>query len=287
MTGSISPASSSPNIERRPRSSSFGKSTPTYSSDLAKLKGACSTSIVHSYSDAIAIASTFDVLGSNSPLSRRLALTTESDWIEFITKSGAAAGVNETLSINLEKLLRHCFDISLHLLTMTAAAPRNSILDKLFRRSPAAEHDVQDEPVLEAQTPADGRDHADDGECITVQDYMTPVATVSMSMEDYESRCHQRRRQDVANARDMSPEDLDRLHATDPFSYYSIPSLRQSSMKLLDEEDCKRTMEGPSANKRRRSTVSRKTSLSVEAYPDLVMEDLLEDLLDGLLLIDE
>ena len=112
MTGSISPSSSSPNIERRPRSSSFGKSTPTYSSDLAKLKSACSTSIVHSYSDAIAIASTFDVLGSNSPLSRRLTLTTESDWIEFITKSGAAAGVGETLSINLEKLLRHCFDIA-------------------------------------------------------------------------------------------------------------------------------------------------------------------------------
>ena len=112
MTGSISP-SSSPNIERRPRSSSFGKSTPTYSSDLAKLKGACSTSIVHSYSDAIAIASTFDVLGSNSPLSRRLALTTESDWIEFIKKSGAASvGTGETLSINLEKLLRHCFDIA-------------------------------------------------------------------------------------------------------------------------------------------------------------------------------
>eukprot|EP00581_Thalassiosira_minuscula_P010970 CAMPEP_0183714316 /NCGR_PEP_ID=MMETSP0737-20130205/8874_1 /TAXON_ID=385413 /ORGANISM="Thalassiosira miniscula, Strain CCMP1093" /LENGTH=140 /DNA_ID=CAMNT_0025943223 /DNA_START=163 /DNA_END=585 /DNA_ORIENTATION=+ len=104
---------SSPVVERRPRSRSFGAGTPTFSSDLAKLKSACSDagSIVHSYTDAIAIASQFDVLGSNSPLSRKLSLTNETDWIEFMNKSGAVVnGGSDEVSINLEKLLRHCFD---------------------------------------------------------------------------------------------------------------------------------------------------------------------------------
>mmetsp|Transcript_33342 Transcript_33342/g.70149 ORF Transcript_33342/g.70149 Transcript_33342/m.70149 type:complete len:140 (-) Transcript_33342:299-718(-) len=109
----ISP--SSPVIERRPRSRSFGAGTPTFSSDLAKLKDACCSddSVVHSYSEAIAIASTFDVLGPSSPLSRRMQLDTESDWIEFMMQSGAISGEDgKPISIHLEKLLRHCFDIA-------------------------------------------------------------------------------------------------------------------------------------------------------------------------------
>ena len=68
-----------------------------------------------SYEKAIAIARTFDVLGSSSPLSRKLNLEKESDWIDFINKSGAVSGNGgdgNTVSINLEKFLRHCFDIA-------------------------------------------------------------------------------------------------------------------------------------------------------------------------------
>lgn len=108
---------SSPVVERRPRSRSFGAGTPTFSSDLAKLKSACRNdgSIVHSYPEAIAIASAFDVLGSNSPLSRKLSLEKEGDWIDFMNKSGAVSSGGEDgkpISIHLEKLLRHCFDIA-------------------------------------------------------------------------------------------------------------------------------------------------------------------------------
>ncbi len=109
---------SSPVIERRPRSRSFGNSTPTFSSDLAKLKSACTGengTVVNSYTEAIAIASTFDVLGSNSPLSRKLTLNDEADWIEFMNKSGAVSGSSEENAINLEKLLRYCFDIAFKL----------------------------------------------------------------------------------------------------------------------------------------------------------------------------
>ncbi|KAL9178861.1 hypothetical protein ACHAXT_003992 [Thalassiosira profunda] len=109
-------STNSPIIERRPRSRSFGTGTPTFSSDLAKLKGACSAegSVVNSYPEAIAIASTFDVLGSNSPLSRKLTLESEADWMEFFRTAGAVSGGEggAPVSIHLEKFLRYCFDIA-------------------------------------------------------------------------------------------------------------------------------------------------------------------------------
>ncbi|KAL3780168.1 hypothetical protein ACHAW5_010526 [Stephanodiscus triporus] len=118
---SSSQAPDSPPIERRQRSSSFGSITPAFSSDLAKLRAACAApgSVVRSYAEAIAIASKFDVLGPNSPLSRKLKLAGEGEWIEFIEKSGAVVvrssdecGDENVIAINLEKLLRHCFDVA-------------------------------------------------------------------------------------------------------------------------------------------------------------------------------
>jgi len=105
----ISPPS--PVIERRPRSSSFGSTTPTYSQDVAKLKSACPNSTIVSVEKAIAIASTFDVLGSNSPLSRKISLTSESDWISFMKNLDAIiVEEGEKVLINLTKLLRNLYD---------------------------------------------------------------------------------------------------------------------------------------------------------------------------------
>lgn len=126
-------------IEGRPRSRSFS-STPTFSSDLAKLKSSLSnsnnnnsnsnTTIVHSYKEAISIASTFDVLGNNSTLTPKLKLENDDDWIALFQKSGAvttttnnssstsesgsggSGGDSGSLEIHLEKFLRYCFDIA-------------------------------------------------------------------------------------------------------------------------------------------------------------------------------
>jgi hypothetical protein len=192
VTTSSSPPSSPPSssIEQyRARSSSFGSITPTFSSDLAKLRAACCGSdgdgnthagntttaaaattnggvnkepyVVHSYTKAIAIATTFDIFGPNSPLCQKLKLnnnkqrtttTVEENenenenkkvWIEFINQSGAAvvigdkqqpffddnAGSNNdnnssnnnnnnndvNVAIQMEKLLRYCFDVAFKL----------------------------------------------------------------------------------------------------------------------------------------------------------------------------
>jgi hypothetical protein len=187
VTTSSSPPSSPPSssIEQyRTRSSSFGSITPTFSSDLAKLRAACcggdthgnTTSaktngggvnkepyVVHSYTKAIAIATTFDIFGPNSPLCQKLKLNTNTNnkqrtttttttveengddtkvWIEFINQSGAVvvigdkqqpffddnAGSNNdnnsnnnvnnidvNVAIQMEKLLRYCFDVAFKL----------------------------------------------------------------------------------------------------------------------------------------------------------------------------
>ena len=123
-TATATATTTSPLIQGRPRSRSFS-STPTFSSDLAKLRAVSSTPncIVHSYQDAIAIASSFDVLTSrHSPLSRKLKLNSMQDWKDFLNQATGVVTVNDTatadadddnnVSINLEKLLRHCFDIA-------------------------------------------------------------------------------------------------------------------------------------------------------------------------------
>lgn len=93
MVATSSPPSSPPSssIEHRARSSSFGTVTPTFSSDLAKLRAACygvssdaingvnQQPVVHSYSEAIDIASTFDIFGTNSPLCQKLQLNNNKD----------------------------------------------------------------------------------------------------------------------------------------------------------------------------------------------------------------
>jgi len=124
-------------VEGRPRSTSFS-STPTFSSDLAKLKSSLPQSpssssspcTVSSYKEAIAIASTFDVLGNNSTLTPKLKLTSEDDWIDFFQKSGAvdtttSSGVN----VNMEKFLRYCFDMAYKM----PPSPSNRVLREHVR----------------------------------------------------------------------------------------------------------------------------------------------------------
>jgi hypothetical protein len=186
VTTSTSPPSSPPSLsieQYRARSSSFGSITPTFSSDLAKLRAACCGTIgdgvdthasntatttggvnnepyvVHSYTKAIAIATTFDIFGPNSPLCQKLKLNTTNNkqrtttveenengdenkkvWIEFINQSGAVivgdnnqssddddnTGSNDnnsntnnnndvSVAIQMEKLLRYCFDVAFKL----------------------------------------------------------------------------------------------------------------------------------------------------------------------------
>jgi hypothetical protein len=131
-------------IEGRPRSRSFS-STPTFSSDLAKLKSALpSSSTVHTYKEAIALASTFDVLGNNSTLTPKLKLSSEDDWIEFFQKSGAVVVENSDtssgdgdvkMSVNMEKFLRYCFDIAYKM----PPSPSNRVLREHVKRSGSGE----------------------------------------------------------------------------------------------------------------------------------------------------
>lgn len=109
---------------------------------------------VHSYTEAIAMASTFDIFGPNSPLCQKLRLNNNNKrtnggddkkvWFEFINQSVAVdisnkrsssssyANVDEQhsyddghdisinnndviVTIQMEKLLRYCFDVAFKL----------------------------------------------------------------------------------------------------------------------------------------------------------------------------
>ena len=123
-------------VEGRPRSTSFS-STPTFSSDLAKLKSSLPQSpspssspcTVSSYKEAIAIASTFDVLGNNSTLTPKLKLTSEDDWIDFFQKSGAVDTTSSGVNVNMEKFLRYCFDMAYKM----PPSPSNRVLREHVR----------------------------------------------------------------------------------------------------------------------------------------------------------
>ena len=130
----------SPVPTQRPRSRSFS-STPTFSSDLSKLRNASTNSngIVTSYSEAIRIASTFDVLmSSHSPLASKVALKCEDDWMALLKRSGcvrpregaAQDDDDHAVTIEMERFLRYCFDVAYKMPASpnTACRPKSKVM---------------------------------------------------------------------------------------------------------------------------------------------------------------
>lgn len=95
----------------------------------------------------------------------------------------------------------------------------------------------------------------------------------------------------------LNQDDVKSLRTTDPFMYYSIPGIHRANMHLLGIEDfdhsntqalCSsevqtpRRRPSPPANKKpkRSTTVTRRTSISCEAHPDVIMEEFLDELED-------
>ena len=92
----------------------------------------------------------------------------------------------------------------------------------------------------------------------------------------------------------LSQEDVESLRTTDPFMYYSIPGVHRASMYLQDighsntealcssEVQTPRSRSSPPTNKKpkRSTTVTRRTNISCEAHPDVIMAELLDELED-------
>ena len=76
---------------------------------------------------------------------------------------------------------------------------------------------------------------------------------------------------DIKNIRSL--DDLNSIQKQDPFMYYSIPEVRSAKMLMRDID-----MSNLSP---RSQKVSRSTCISFECHPDLLYEDLLNEL-DGL-----
>jgi len=90
---------------------------------------------------------------------------------------------------------------------------------------------------------------------------------------------------------DMSKDEIIHLRQTDPFMYYSHPSLRRAAMTLEDvgvdpsslaaTASVRRRNTAPADPKRRKRSNVRRTCISVEAHPTLILdEDLWNELCD-------
>jgi hypothetical protein len=70
----------------------------------------------------------------------------------------------------------------------------------------------------------------------------------------------------------LTSSDLDSLKVDDAFMYYSIPSEKRAALKHDDEQDFETT--NASSNT---ITATRRTRLSTECHPDLLLEELFND----------
>ena len=85
----------------------------------------------------------------------------------------------------------------------------------------------------------------------------------------------------ILDLRNTSSEDLKSIQKLDPFMFYSIPGARRASM--LNQDIDTSLLAGTSSNRRsswsaQSNKVARSTCISVEAHPDLLLEN---DLLEG------
>ena len=90
--------------------------------------------------------------------------------------------------------------------------------------------------------------------------------------------------------RSLSEEEIKSLRETDPFMYYSIPGVHRAAtlLDLVDDFDhsnkdalCRRGGQGHDRRKlpvkRQKASVSRRTAISFEAHPSLILDDLFDE----------
>jgi hypothetical protein len=91
--------------------------------------------------------------------------------------------------------------------------------------------------------------------------------------------------------RSLSGEEIKSLRKTDPFMYYSIPGVHRAAtlLELVDDVEhsnkdalCRRGGQDHDRRKqlpvkRQKASVSRRTAISFEAHPSLILDDLLFD----------
>lgn len=118
----------------------------------------------------------------------------------------------------------------------------------------------------------------------------TTLGVFQVRADEYERRS--KNQPDIKEP--TSLEEIKALRDTgDMFTYYSLPTVRRTAMKLdVDPSSLAAAACATSSgqvhirvptkdpSKRRRATTLRRTCISVEAHPSVVLEDLLDDLYD-------
>lgn len=141
--------------------------------------------------------------------------------------------------------------------------PKNSLVNKFLRHF--------------STVWVDDSKRADDGpskdDCSSSQ-VVGSLGMIRVKAEEYE-----RRSKNQPEIEDMSPDEIMSLRDADPFSYYSIPSVRRAALVFDDatKPSHRQRCTEPSDAKRRRTVNMRRTCISVEAHPSVILDDLLEE----------
>lgn len=116
-------------------------------------------------------------------------------------------------------------------------------------------------------------------------------ATIRVPASEYERRTRKQ-----LDAEELTEEGIKSMRAADPFMYYSVPGLRRAALLLEDvdyadtaalcrgDRTCQAARRnsapaGCSAPKAPlKTSIERRTSISTEVHPSLLLDDLLEQL---------
>ena len=109
----------------------------------------------------------------------------------------------------------------------------------------------------------------------------TPGMTIRVATKEYERRTQR----EELELEGLGEEDVKSLRKSDPFMYYSIPSIRRAVIFLrgIDHSN-KNDLYGSQVHSDRNSapanpsTIPRRRAISFEAHPSVLLEDILEDL---------
>lgn len=101
------------------------------------------------------------------------------------------------------------------------------------------------------------------------------IGSIQIKAAEYEQRKKNR-----PNIERMSQDEIKALRKTDPFMYYSLPAVRKAALALepvdcptaIDSSDCKE-QQRRDALKRLRRSAYRRTRLSFEVHPSVLLDD--------------
>lgn len=98
--------------------------TPSYSSDRSRLEALSPGSIAHSFDEARRIIASLDI-SKSGPVRIRVKLQTDTDWMNLMHAAHAVTQEEQTVEIDLKKVLDHLYDLAFCIPILSSSPSRS------------------------------------------------------------------------------------------------------------------------------------------------------------------